>query len=209
MKKRLFLLIFLPCVVVVGMVIFCCPQIPSEDKVLEVIQKAEEVYRFSDGIVPVVPGRIELMLYGDPKRVHFYDEVQNYDENVSKIFTKDGISELEGAYQGKVPWIFKREGKTYRISPMTEADFTVYFPGRYNPNPANLRLLNRTWNSFTYEVSTTPEGSRGSWEPITVIITVALENGTLKMDQFSYPACYQDEGYYTKSEMERFQFNTP
>ena len=99
-----------------------------------------------------------------------------YDENVSKIFTKDGISELEGAYQGKVPWIFKREGKTYRISPMTEADFTVYFPGRYNPNPANLRLLNRTWNSFTYEVSTTPEGSRGSWEPITVIITVALEN---------------------------------
>ena len=212
-KKSLsVLLVFCTVCLLVGIGFYIYPDAPSDDELLSVLQDAESVYHLGDErLLHTVSGSGELMLRNSQGEIiAYYDEVDGYEEVVPQIFTKNGIEELENSYNVTTPWILKKGGKVYRCSCMVVAEGTTYFHGEYNPNETLFRLVNRTWNSFTYEVTTTPEGVFGPRETIVLPVTVCRENGKLKIDSLLYPnplCSSYDENCYTQEELETFHFD--
>lgn len=212
-KKSLsVLLVFCTVCLIVGIGFYIYPDTPSDDELLSVLQDAESVYHLGDKrLLHTVSGSGELMLRNNQGEiVVYYDEIDGYEEIVPKIFTQNGIEELENSCDGSCPWILKKDGKIYRLSCMVVAAGTTYFHGEYNPNETLFRLVNRTWNSFTYEVTTTPEGVFGPEETIVLPVTVRREDGKLKIDSLLYPnplCSSYDENCYTQEELETFHFD--
>ena len=210
-KKSLsVLLVFCTVCLLVGIGFYAYPDAPSDDELLSVLQDAESVYSpCSERLLHTVSGSGELMLRNSQGEIiAYYDEVDGYEEVVPQIFTQNGIEELENLYDGSCPWFLKKDGKFYRSSCVTEARGTTYFRSEYNPNETLFRLVNRTWNSFTYEVTTTPEGVFGPWETVVLPVTVRREDGKLKIDSLLYPMCYPySKNHYTQEELETFHFD--
>ena len=210
-KKSLsVLLVFCTVCLLVGIGFCAYPDTPSDDELLSVLQDAESVYHpIDERLLATVS--YELMLRNSQGEIiAYYDEVDGYEEVVPQIFTQNGIEELENLYDGSCPWFLKKDGKFYRSSCVTEARGTTYFHSEYNLNETLFRLVKRTWNSFTYEVTTTPEGVFGPRETIVLPVTVRREDGKLKIDSLLYPnplCSSYDENCYTQEELESFYFD--
>ena len=205
MKKRLFLLLLLLCVVVVGAGVLAYPKTPTEDQLTNLLGKAEGVYALGfDNVFEI--GKQEVSLRSPAEEViGYYDEILNYEEVVSEIFTQNGREQLESSGYGSLPRFLKKDGKIYRASN------TLNNSMEYLKEISSVKLLERTWNTFTYEAVVTPLyqwlDETEKQDSQTIAFTVRIQDGKLKVEKLDYPGASGDEIGYTQEELDSISWH--
>ena len=203
MKKILYYLCFLTCSLLLLAGCSSAASQPDEETVFSLLQQAESFYHLGDSSV-LQTSRTELIL-SDPQGqpVGYYDQLDNYEDAVSTVFTPNGIAQLEQSYCSTLPRILKREDGVYRVSSMTDADTIYYFS-----NPSALKLVKQDKDLLTYELTCTTQSDKlESSESLTLTVTLSTADNKLLVEQLNYPSGEKADGAYTSDQLASFTFS--
>ena len=200
MKNLRIIVLFLTCSLLLLAGCFSAAGQPDEETVFSLLQQAESFYHLGDSSV-LQTSRTELTLSDQQGQlVGYYDQLANYDDTVSTVFTPNGIAQLEQSYCSKLPRILKREDGVYRVSSMTDADTIYYFS-----NPSALKLVKQDKDLLTYELTCTTQSDKlETSESLTLTVTLSTADGKLLVEQLNYPAGEKADGAYTSDQLASF-----
>ena len=111
----------------------------------------------------------------------YYDEIGNFEEAVSEIFSEKGIEQILSSKE-KVnfkPAFFEENGRYYRYSPMADSSqANYYYSIEY------ITLEEERENSFRYAIGHYSKGKNGETEFFESYITIVFDGGKYLIEDF-------------------------
>ncbi len=175
-KGRLAFIIVLVLTLVLGGTVACSTsKSPTDEQIRELLFKANSVYQPGDDSV------LEIISYENYIDEIYYDEIGNFEEAVSGIFSEKGIEQILNVKQNpsQKNAFFKEDGKYYRISCMTDSDATNY----YN-SIDSVELVEENEKSFLYLIGHTSMTRYGETENLKSYATIVYEDGKYLVENF-------------------------
>ncbi|MBQ4643330.1 MAG: hypothetical protein IJB66_03795 [Oscillospiraceae bacterium] len=157
---------------------------PSEEKIRELVLKANAVYQPGDDSV------FEIIGYENYINEHYYDEIGNFDEAVSGIFSKAGIEQLFSMKHtvDYEPVFFREAKRIHRLSSMSDSDVTNYYAVING-----IALSQKRENFFRYKIEHSSEAKDGSSENFGSYVTIVFEDGKYLIEDFDPKRYTTDE----------------
>lgn len=167
----------------------CQEKVPSDDEVAYLITQAENIYHASH---PAFTDEKTMLIFqneDDPSDMRYYDEIADYAEVVSSVFTENAINKLERSYFREGPIVFNRDGKYYHICNTHDSMATVYFA-----EISSIKLVEQNKAYFTYQIEAKCNHRADSLDDPPVLgeskiydVVFVQKNGQLLIDEFTYP----------------------
>lgn len=173
--KTAFVLVLVLAFVLGGMASCTVSKAPTMDQVLELVLKADAVYQPGDDSV------LEIVSYENYIDEIYYDEIGNFEEAVSEIFSEKGIEQILNSKE-KVnfkPAFFEENGRYYRYSAMADSDVTNYY---YSIEYAGVEEEKE--NSFHCAIGHYSKTKSGETEFFESYVTIVLEDGKYLIEDF-------------------------
>ena len=173
--KTAFVLVLVLAFVLGGMASCTVSKAPTMDQVLELVLKADAVYQPGDDSV------LEIVSYENYIDEIYYDEIGNFEEAVSEIFSEKGIEQILSSKE-KVnfkPAFFEENGRYYRYSPMSDSSKTNYY--------SSVEYVTREEekeNSFKFAIGHYSKNVYGETEFFESYVTIVLEDGKYLIEDF-------------------------
>jgi len=149
--------------------------LPSEEKIIEVLRKAEAIYQpGNDSLLPIA--RQEVMI-GD----RYYDEIA--DRNlIGTVYNERGIEQLMSAAVLETPLFLEQDGKLYRASPMADS----YAVSCYD-EIHNVRVIHRDGSRFLCEAEVTVRYKSGETHRTVMQSVLVQQSDLLMVEQIGMP----------------------
>lgn len=167
----------------------CQEKVPSDDEVSYLMTQAENIYHANHPAFADVKTMLIFQNEDDPSDMRYYDEIADYAEVVSSVFTENAINKLERSYFKEGPIVFNRDGKYYHICNTHDSMATIYFA-----EISSIKLVEQNEAYFTYQVEAKYSHRADSLddppilgEPRTYDVVFVRKDGKLLIDEFTYP----------------------
>lgn len=173
--KTAFVLVLVLAFVLGGMASCTVSKAPTMDQVLELVLKADAVYQPGDDSI------LEIVSYENYIDEIYYDEIGNFEEAVSEIFSEKGIEQILNSKE-KVnfkPAFFKEEGRYYRYSCMEDSARTNYY---YSIE--YISLEEEEENRFRYAIGHSSKGVYDETNFFESYVTIVFEGGKYLIEDF-------------------------
>lgn len=173
--KTAFVLVLVLALVLGGTASCTVSKAPTEDQIRELVLRADAVYQPGDDSV------LEIVSYENYIDEIYYDEIGNFEEAVSEIFSEKGIEQILNSKE-KVnfkPAFFEENGRYYRYSAMADSDVTNYY---YSIEYAGVEEEKE--NSFRCAIGHYSKTKSGETEFFESYVTIVLEDGKYLIEDF-------------------------
>lgn len=173
--KTAFVLVLVLALVLGGTASCTVSKAPTEDQIRELMLRADAVYQPGDDSV------LEIVSYENYIDEIYYDEIGNFEEAVSEIFSEKGIEQILNSKE-KVnfkPAFFEENGRYYRYSAMADSDVTNYY---YSIEYAGVEEEKE--NSFRCAIGHYSKTKSGETEFFESYVTIVLEDGKYLIEDF-------------------------
>ncbi len=173
--KTAFVLVLVLAFVLGGTASCTISKAPTVDQVRELVLKADAVYQPGEDSI------LEIVSYENYIDEIYYDEIGNFEEAVSEIFSEKGIEQILNSKE-KVnfkPAFLEENGKYYRYSAMVDSAATNYY---YSIE--YIALDEETENSFQYAIGHSSKDAYGETEFFESYVTIVLGGGKYLIEDF-------------------------
>ena len=173
--KTAFVLVLVLAFVLGGTASCTVSKAPTEDQIRELMLRADAVYQPGDDSI------LEIVSYENYIDEIYYDEIGNFEEAVSEIFSEKGIKQILNSKE-KVnfkPAFFEENGRYYRYSAMADSDVTNYY---YSIEYAGVEEEKE--NSFRCAIGHYSKTKSGETEFFESYVTIVLEDGKYLIEDF-------------------------
>ena len=173
--KIAFALVLILALVLGGTVACTASKAPTTEQIRELVLKADAVYQPGDDSV------LETVSYENYINEIYYDEIGNFEEAVSGIFTEKGIEQILSSKEtvNLKPAFFIENGRYYRYSSVADSTATNYY---YRVEYAAVKEENG--NSFVCTLGHYSMNKAGESEFMQSYVTIVFENGKYLIDNF-------------------------
>ena len=173
--KTAFVLVLVLALVLGGTASCTVSKAPTEDQIRELMLRADAVYQPGDDSI------FEIVSYENYIDEIYYDDIGNFEEAVSEIFSEKGIKQILNSKE-KVnfkPAFFEENGRYYRYSAMADSDVTNYY---YSIEYAGVEEEKE--NSFRCAIGHYSKTKSGETEFFESYVTIVLEDGKYLIEDF-------------------------
>ncbi len=173
--KIAFVLVLVLALVLGGTASCTVSKAPTEDQIRELVLKADAVYQPGDDSV------LEIVSYENYIDEIYYDEIGNFEEAVSEIFSEKGIEQILNSKEmvSFKPAFFEEEGRYYRYSCMADSARTNYY---YSIE--YISLEEEEENRFRYAIGHSSKGVYDETEFFESYVTIVFKDGKYLIEDF-------------------------